>query len=115
MKGGRVLAFVDPFAESMALAGPQAGQLPPPGVGIGAMTPLLKSWGVEMPAGKFVANSDDAVRVGFPDPESGQQVAVDYVSWLTLVGDRFSKNDTVSGQLQRIVVSSAGAFLPTKE
>ena len=79
------------------------------------MTPLLKSWGVEMPAGKFVANSDDAVRVGFPDPESGQQVAVDYVSWLTLVGDRFSKNDTVSGQLQRIVVSSAGAFLPTKE
>ncbi|MBC93572.1 MAG: ABC transporter [Rhodospirillaceae bacterium] len=115
MKGGRILAFVDPFAESMALAGPQAGQLPPPGVGIGAMTPLLKSWGVEMPAGKFVANSDDAVRVGFPDPESGQQVAVDYVSWLTLVGDRFSKNDTVSGQLQRIVVSSAGAFLPTKE
>ncbi len=115
MKGGRILAFVDPFAESMALAGPQAGQLPPPGVGIGAMTPLLKSWGVEMPAGKFVANSDDAVRVGFPDPETGQQVAVDYVSWLTLVGDRFSKNDTVSGQLQRIVVSSAGAFLPTKE
>ncbi|MDG2313102.1 MAG: GldG family protein [Alphaproteobacteria bacterium] len=115
MNGGRILAFVDPFAESMALAGPQAGQLPPPGVGIAAMTPLLSAWGVEMPAGKFVANSDDAVRVGFPDPESGQQVAVDYVSWLTLVGDRFSKNDTVSGQLQRIVVSSAGAFLPTKE
>jgi ABC-type uncharacterized transport system involved in gliding motility auxiliary subunit len=114
MNGGRILAFIDPFAESMAMAGPQAGQLPPPGVGIAAMAPLLASWGVEMPAGKFVANSDDAVRVGFPDPESGQQVAVDYVSWLTMVGDRFSKNDTVSGQLQKIVVSSAGAFLPTK-
>ncbi|MFT5181525.1 MAG: ABC-type uncharacterized transport system involved in gliding motility auxiliary subunit [Alphaproteobacteria bacterium] len=112
LNGGRVLAFVDPFAESMALSGPQAGQLPPPGVGIAAMQPLMAAWGVEMPAGKFVANSDDAVRVGFPDPESGQQVAVDYVSWLTLVGDRFAQDDNVSSQLQRIVVSSAGAFLP---
>jgi ABC-type uncharacterized transport system involved in gliding motility auxiliary subunit len=112
LNGGRVLAFVDPFAESMALAGPAAGQLPPPGVGIGAMQPLMSAWGVEMPAGKFVANIDDAVRVGFPDPETGQQVAVDYVAWLTLQGDRFKQDDTVSSQLQRIVVISAGALLP---
>ncbi|NNE84027.1 MAG: GldG family protein [Alphaproteobacteria bacterium] len=112
MNGGRVLAFVDPFAESMALAGPSAGQLPPPGVGIATMQPLLASWGVEMPLGKFVANSDDAVRVGFPDPETGQQVAVDYVAWLTLQGERFTAEDSVSAQLQRIVVSSTGAFLP---
>ena len=112
LNGGRVLAFVDPFAESMALAGPTAGQLPPPGVGIGAMQPLMSAWGVEMPAGKFVANIDDAVRVGFPDPETGQQVAVDYVAWLTLQGDRFKQDDTVSSQLQRIVVISAGALLP---
>ena len=114
LNGGRILAFVDPFAEAMALAGPQGGQLPPPGVGIAAMQPLMASWGVEMPAGQFVANSDDAVRVGFPDPESGQQVAVDYVAWLTLQGDRFKLDDTVSSQLQRIVVTSAGAFLPTE-
>lgn len=112
MNGGRVLAFVDPFAESMALAGPSAGQLPPPGVGIAAMQPLLASWGVEMPAGQFVGNSDDAVRVGFPDPETGQQVAVDYVAWLTLQGERFAAEDSVSAQLQRIVVSSTGAILP---
>ncbi|NKB49857.1 MAG: ABC transporter [Alphaproteobacteria bacterium] len=112
LNGGRVLAFVDPFAESMALAGPAAGQLPPPGVGIAAMQPLMAAWGVEMPAGQFVGNSDDAVRVGFPDPESGQQVAVDYVAWLTLQGERFTQGDTVSSQLQRIVVSSTGAILP---
>jgi ABC-type uncharacterized transport system involved in gliding motility auxiliary subunit len=112
LNGGRILAFVDPFAEAMAMAGPQAGQLPPPGVGIAAMAPLMAAWGVEMPVGKFVANSDDAVRVGFPDPESGQQVAVDYVAWLNLQGDRFNRDDTVSAQLQRIVVTSAGAFLP---
>ncbi len=115
LNGGRVLAFVDPFAESMALAGPAAGQLPPPGVGIATLQPLMSAWGVEMPAGKFVANSDDAVRVGFPDPQSGQQVAVDYVAWLTLQGDRFKQDDTVSSQLQRIVMTSAGAFLPTED
>lgn len=113
LNGGRVLAFVDPFAESMSMAGPAAGQLPPPGVGIAAMQPLMTAWGVEMPAGQFVANSDDAVRVGFPDPETGRQVAVDYVAWLNLQGsDRFAQDDTVSSQLQRIVVISAGAFLP---
>ena len=112
MNGGRVLAFVDPLAEAMALAGPQGGQLPPPGVGIGAMQPLMSAWGVEMPVGDFVANSDDAVRVGFPDPESGQQVAVDYVAWLNLQGDRFKQDDTVSAQLRRIVVTSAGAIMP---
>lgn len=112
LNGGRILAFVDPFAEAMALAGPQAGQQPPPGVGIAAMQPLMSAWGVEMPVGEFVANSDDAVRVGFPNPETGKQVAVDYVAWLTLQGDRFKKDDTVSAQLQRIVVTSAGAILP---
>ena len=112
LNGGRVLAFVDPLAEAMALAGPQAGQQPPPGVGIAAMQPLMSAWGVEMPAAKFVANSDDAVRVGFPDPETGNQVAVDYVAWLTLQGPRFKSDDTVSAQLQRIVVTSAGAILP---
>lgn len=114
MNGGRVLAFVDPYTESMALAGPSAGQLPPPGVGIGALQPLMASWGVEMPAGQFVANTDDAVRVGFPDPESGQQVAVDYVAWLNMQGERFTQDDTVSSELQRIVVTSAGTFLPTE-
>jgi ABC-type uncharacterized transport system involved in gliding motility auxiliary subunit len=111
VNGGQVLAFADPFAESMALLGPTAGQLPPPGVGQAAIEPLLNAWGVTVARGEFVANLDDAVRVGFPNPETGQQVAVDYVAWLTLQGDRFAKDDAVSAQLQRIVVSTAGAFM----
>ncbi len=111
VSGGRVLAFADPYAESMALAGPTTGQLPPPGVGQAAIEPLLNAWGVDVVRGDFVANLDDAVRVGFPNPETGQQVAVDYVAWLTLQGDRFSRDDAVSAQLQRIVVSSSGAFM----
>ncbi|MEK9661850.1 MAG: Gldg family protein [Alphaproteobacteria bacterium] len=111
MNGGRVLAFADPYAETMGLAGPTAGQLPPPGVGLAALEPLLNAWGVSVERGQFVANIDDAIRVGFPNPETGQQVAVDYVAWLTLQGDRFARDDAVSTQLQRIVLSSTGAFM----
>ena len=115
VNGGRVLAFADPYAESMALLGPAAGQLPPPGVGQAAIEPLLNAWGVTVVRGDFVANLDDAVRVGFPNPETGQQVAVDYVAWLTLQGDRFANEDPVASQLQRIVVSSSGAFMPAED
>lgn len=111
VNGGHVLAFADPFAESMALAGPAAGQLPPPGVGQAAIEPLLNAWGVVVERGDFVGNLDDAIRVGFPNPETGQQVAVDYVAWLDLQGDRFSKEDAITTQLQRIVMSSSGAFM----
>jgi ABC-type uncharacterized transport system involved in gliding motility auxiliary subunit len=111
VNGGRVLAFADPFAESMALAGPAAGQLPPPGVGQAAIEPLLNAWGVVVERGDFVGNLDDAIRVGFPNPETGQQVAVDYVAWLDLQGPRFAKEDAITAQLQRIVMSSSGAFM----
>lgn len=115
MNGGRVLAFVDPYAEAMALAGPTAGQLPPPGVAQAALEPLLNAWGVTVERGKFVANADDAIRVGFDNPETGQQVAVDYVAWLNLQGQgRFNRDDAVSAQLQRVVMSSTGAFMPAE-
>jgi ABC-type uncharacterized transport system involved in gliding motility auxiliary subunit len=115
MNGGRVLAFADPYAETLALAGPAAGQLPPPGVGQAAIEPLLNAWGVTVERGQFVANLDDAIRVGFPNPETGQQVAVDYVAWLTMQGDRFSRDDAVTTQLQRIVLSSTGAFMKAED
>lgn len=115
MDGGKALIFADPYAESLALAGPTAGQLPPPGVGQAAIEPLLNAWGVVVERGDFVANLDDAIRVGFPDPESGQQVAVDYVAWLDLQGARFSQEDAITSQLQRIVMSSSGAFMLAAE
>ncbi len=111
MNGGAALIVADPFAESFALAGPAAGQLPPPGVGQAAIEPLLNAWGVEVKRGEFVGNLDDAIRVGFPNPETGRQVAVDYVAWLDMQGDRFNTEDAITAQLQRLVLSSTGAFM----
>src|SRR3546814_2029117 len=47
MDGGRILAFVDPYAETMSMAGPRAGQLPPPAGAQAALEPLLHAWGVD--------------------------------------------------------------------
>ena len=110
MNGGAALIVADPYAESFALAGPAAGQLPPPGVGQAAIEPLLNAWGVTVERGQFVGNLDDAIRVGFPNPETGQQVAVDYVAWLDMQSGRFAENDAITAQLQRLVLSSTGAF-----
>jgi ABC-type uncharacterized transport system involved in gliding motility auxiliary subunit len=115
MKGGRVFAMIDPFSESMSLAGPAAGQLPPPGVQFGAVEPLMKAWGVEMHPSKFVGDVNSAIRVGFPNPETGQQVAVDYLAWLNLQGDdRFTRDDAVTAQVQRIVMTTAGGIFPAE-
>jgi ABC-type uncharacterized transport system involved in gliding motility auxiliary subunit len=115
LKGGRVFAMIDPFTESMALAGPQAGQLPPPGVQFGAVEPLMKAWGVDMHPSKFVGDLNSAIRVGFPDPETGQQRAVDYIAWLRLQGDgRFTRDDAVTSQVQRIIMTTAGAVYPAE-
>jgi ABC-type uncharacterized transport system involved in gliding motility auxiliary subunit len=116
MKGGRVFAMIDPYSESMSLAGPAAGQLPPPGVQFGAVEPLMKSWGVTMNPSKFVGDLNSAIRVGFPNPETGQQVAVDYLAWLNLQGDgRFTRDDAVTSQVQRLVMTSAGAVFPDED
>ena len=108
LNGGKVLAFLDPLAETMALAGPFAGQLPPPGVAIAGMRPLLEQWGVEMPMATFVGDANAAQRVAAPGPQ-GRQVAVDFLSWLVFQGDHFNREDPVSAQLQRIVLNSAGS------
>ncbi|MBO6784695.1 MAG: GldG family protein, partial [Alphaproteobacteria bacterium] len=114
VNGGPALIVADPYAESFALAGPAAGQLPPPGVGQAAIEPLLNAWGVTVERGDFVGNLDDAIRVGFPNPETGQQVAVDYVAWLDMQGGRFAEDDAITAQLQRLVLSSTGAFMPAE-
>lgn len=116
MKGGRVFAMIDPYAEAMALAGPTAGQLPPPGVAFAAVEPLMKAWGVKMDSSRFVGDLNSAIRVGFPDPQTGQQVAVDYLAWLALQGDdRFAREDAVTSQVQRLVTTSAGAVFQDED
>ena len=75
LRGGRVLAFVDPFPE--AIPAPGSGQ-PPEGNAVVTMEPLLESWGVSIDSERFVGDRTFASRV--QALHEGRQVIVDYLA-----------------------------------
>ena len=103
MRGGRVLAFVDPLSEAIATRNPQQ---PTQGNAIEAMAPLLEAWGVAIPDGKVVGDRQTALRV--QAVHQGRQVITDFLPWLGLSADYFAKDDVVTGQLQVINLRSTG-------
>ena len=105
LRGGRVLAFVDPFPEAL----PGRGQgAPAEGNAVTTMEPLLERWGVAIDAERFVGDRSYASRVqAFHD---GKQVIVDYLAWLGLPEAAFDANDVVMANLQQVNLRSVGAI-----
>ncbi len=108
LRGGRILAFVDPLAEVMAAGGGMNPMADPEGDAIGALEPLLAAWGVTITAGEVVGDQAAAQRV--TARIGGRQVVVDYLPWLSLGPDHLARNDVVTGELQRLHLNSAGAI-----
>lgn len=107
MRGGRVLAAVDPFAEVLQNA--------PPGAASGksaieTLKPLLASWGVEIPQDKVVGDREAAVRV--QARHNGRNVVTEYLAWLALGPDRIRGDDVVTGDLHKVQLQSAGSIRP---
>lgn len=106
MRGGRVLALVDPLAESMIN---NANQFAPAGGdAILAMEPLFAAWGIEMPDGKVVGDAASAQRVGAR--VNGREAVVQYLPWLALDQENFAENEVVTAELQQITMNSAGVI-----
>jgi len=106
MRGGRVLAFVDPFAEELATGAP-----PAPGKGaIDTLAPLFKAWGVDIPADKVVGDRRVALRV--QAREQGRTVIVNYLPWIALGPDNLARDDVITTDLERLDFRSAGAIAP---
>lgn len=109
--GGRVLAFLDPFAEGdLSIEKPAES-----GSGLDSVTsarasdlgPLLAAWGVEQMPYMVAADRQAATRI--KSSVGGQdRGVVDYVAWLSLRGENFNHEDFVSGRLQSLAMGSAG-------
>ncbi len=99
MRGGKVLAFVDPHAET-----DRGGA---PGGGGGAFAPVLKSWGVAVPSDKIAGDLEAARRVNVDD--NGRSVVADYVAWLSLGERNFDPKDVITADIQRIAMATPGA------
>jgi ABC-type uncharacterized transport system involved in gliding motility auxiliary subunit len=101
MRGGRILAFIDPQNETARMT-PQA----PPGAGSTDLKKLFDVWGIEFDPDKFVGDRASAIRVSAQ--VQGQDVISEYLSWNIFQSRNLNSEDVVTGQLTTIQVASAG-------
>jgi ABC-type uncharacterized transport system involved in gliding motility auxiliary subunit len=103
MRGGRLLVFVDPHAESeMGRGGPMAMAAQTSS----ELTKLFDAWGVEMVPDRLAADRLAARRVN-----AGTEArvrAVDYVLWLSLREQNFDRTDVLLTDANVIQMASAG-------
>lgn len=107
LRGGRLLVFVDPFAESDP-AGDQHGVLP--GGNLSAvdskLDKLFNAWGIVYSTRGVVRDPQNALQVQ-PDP---QQPPANNPLMLGLRKDALNQKDIVSAQLDAVNFSTAGAL-----
>jgi len=107
LRGGRLIVFSDPYAETMALMpDPVTGRPMPGGDQSSVLPALFKAWGVEIDPNTFVADLTQAQRV--QTGKSGPQAVVDYIPWLAITPAYMNRDDVITSQLTSINVASAG-------
>lgn len=111
MRGGKVVAFVDPYAEVLGYRR-QEGAASPAGARLDAdVEALLSGWGVHINPSTVVADRTHArqvrARVG------GRDTVVDYVGWLALSDGALAGDDAVTAKLSQLALKSAGAIQAT--
>jgi ABC-type uncharacterized transport system involved in gliding motility auxiliary subunit len=118
MRGGRVIAFVDPKSEIAELATAQDGGQGPP-QNTNADLWLLKYWGVAYKPDEVVLDRARSAKVQYGNNPS--RPAVDYPVWIGLKKDAdpnrsdFDANDIVTNSLTTVNLASAGHFTRTDD
>lgn len=109
LRGGRLLAFVDPDAETDPL-----GQNPPRVGADGTLTPsvssslgkLFTAWGIDFDTAQVVRDPQNALQIR---SEASGQIVPNPVA-LGLSRDNLNQDDVVTAQLDSLNVSTAGAL-----
>jgi ABC-type uncharacterized transport system involved in gliding motility auxiliary subunit len=105
LRGGRVLAFIDPLAETVPPSGPMGMPSMPTGPDVAA---LLKAWGVAIDNSKLAGDPSMARRVQFGGSPGGRPVVTDYLAWLQVDGKHINAADPLAGGIERLNMASAG-------
>lgn len=111
LKGGRILAFIDPVAKSAGRGNPmqmmQAG-------GKSGLDKLLTAWGVQFSKDKAAGDIRNARKVQFGGGPGQQPVVADYVAWISLNKTALDDKDPLSAGIDRLMFGSPG-FLEKAE
>jgi ABC-type uncharacterized transport system involved in gliding motility auxiliary subunit len=100
LKGGRVLAFVDPYAES------QSGRQQMGASTLSDLAKLFQAWGVEMAKDKVVGDRASARRVNAGT--AARVIPADYPVWMILRQANLNQDDPLMSQIAQINLASAG-------
>lgn len=112
MRGGHVLAFVDPHSEVSLTAGPN-GEPVRGYTESSDLGPLLKSWGIEYDPTRIVGDRNLAQRVRTGLDARRQES--DYVIWLAVPRANVDTDDIVTADVSRLNLGTAGYLTPAKE
>ncbi len=112
LRGGRLLAFIDPYSEQQALMDRQR-RLPYRPPDFQAIAPLLQAWGVALPGGEVVADRLSARRVQVGS--AGRDSSIDYVVWLSVPSARMNGNDPIVAHLEKLNLNTAGHLARLKD
>jgi ABC-type uncharacterized transport system involved in gliding motility auxiliary subunit len=105
MRGGHVLAFVDPFSEAAQAA------VQVPGDFAAKIDGLLTSWGAQLVPNRIAADPDAARQVSIPQ-EGGRQQVLPYLPWLSLGPDNVDDADPAVANLDAINMMTPGVLRP---
>jgi ABC-type uncharacterized transport system involved in gliding motility auxiliary subunit len=110
LRGGHILVFVDPLAESDP-AGGADGQNPMAAMGADKsshLTALLNAWGVKFNPGEVIADRGHALSVTMRQGEE----PVEHLGVLGLDKGSFSSDDVITAGLSNVNVATAGYLEP---
>jgi ABC-type uncharacterized transport system involved in gliding motility auxiliary subunit len=105
LNGGKVLAFVDPVAESSRQGNPMFMMMQGP-PDLAEFNKLLKAWGVSFDATKVAADKVRARRVQFGNGPNA--TVAPYVLWLGLQQEDLDQKDVLAANIQELNFASPG-------
>ncbi len=105
LKGGRVLAFVDPVPEIARVFAMGRDVTPAT-----EMTKLLDGWGIKLDSTKVAADIAQARRVQFGGGQGQQASVTEYVVWLQLDKRALDANESVVATVEMINAASMGSL-----
>lgn len=112
MRGGRVIAFLDPQSEVSLTAGPN-GQ-PLRGYSEQSDLPrLMQSWGVEMDTQMILADRKRAQRVAAG--RDARRALTDYILWMGYGPEEINRDDLITGNIDRLNLGTVGVVRQTAE
>ncbi len=105
MRGGHVLAFVDPFTEVLdprtSMPSPRHSKDP-------AYLRLLRAWGIEFDDKQVLADQELAKIVRAP--YEGREVNVRYPLWMDFGAANFDTKDVLSSYLEKLTLATPGVL-----